>query len=78
MAGCFGGSQEDKWKENISLSGEYELEDEEEEKSCEYCNIMYLVSEANNREPELYCSHSCRALHYLWSDEPMDKQGENK
>lgn len=71
MSGCFGESREDKWKENISLS-EFEVEDQNEELICEWCSKAYSVDESGAREPETYCSPSCRSLHYEYYDEPID------
>ncbi len=69
MAGCFGNSKEDKYKENLTLN-EFEMENEQEEISCEWCNVKYVIEDSDSREPELYCSAACRSLHYDWSDEP--------
>ena len=71
MSGCFGDSQEDKWKENLSLD-HYEMEEEEQEISCEWCHTMYKQEDSGAREPDVYCSPSCRMLHKEYGDDDND------
>lgn len=68
MSGQFGESQEDKWKESLSLD-QYEMEAEPEKISCEWCHVEFLEEDSDSREPSTYCSASCRMLHMEYSED---------
>lgn len=69
MFGCYDmDDAHDKWKHDQNEEPEFEMEDEEETHLCDWCHKEYEINKSKAREPERYCSPSCRSLHYAWSE----------